>query len=266
VSATTFLKWEQEKLESNNVAVISGANADPNGNTEIHLQKRVLNAGSGPVRLGALHEGFRSSNWTEVRLDIDDRAAPDIVGSVTDMRGHIADASFDAVWSSHSIEHLHAHEVIPACSEFRRVLKADGFALVTCPNLGVIAELVTRYGTEATIYNSAAGPIKALDMLYGHGRSIADGRYAMAHNTGFTVDSLGHVAIDAGFAEARVFDGANYDLWAAFLMSESNTEEISAFFAKTNISALFVDGKSHNFERATSLPGGRSTKPMTFAK
>jgi SAM-dependent methyltransferase len=224
------------------------------------LKKRVLNAGSGAIRVGALHEGFHSSNWTEVRLDIDARTAPDIVGSLTDMRGVVADASFDAVWSSHSVEHLHAHEVVPAFCEFRRVLKVDGFALVTCPNLGVIAELITRYGTEATIYNSAAGPIKALDMLYGHGRSIANGRYAMAHNTGFTVDSLGQIGIDAGFSEARVFDGSNYDLWAAFLMSKSDTAEIAAYFANTNLSAMF-DENSHDFEAATNLRRGERQSP-----
>jgi SAM-dependent methyltransferase len=230
------------------------------------LQKRVLNAGSGPIRLGALHEGFRSSNWTEVRLDIDVRTAPDIVASVTDLRGVVADASFDAVWSSHSVEHLHAHEVVPAFSEFRRVLKVDGFALVTCPNLGVIAELITRFGTEAIIYHSAAGPIKALDMLYGHGRSIADGRYAMAHNTGFTAERLGQVAIDAGFTEARVFDGPNYDLWAAFLMSESNTDKIAGYFAQTNISALFFEVESGNRETTTDLRGASPIEPTIFAQ
>jgi predicted SAM-dependent methyltransferase len=209
---------------------------------EIPSKKRVLNAGSGPVRSGALHEGFRRENWVEVRLDVDQRTRPDIVGSVTDMSAVVPDASFDAVWSSHSLEHLHSHEVVPALREFRRVLKANGFALVTCPNLGVIADLVTRYGSETTIYQSAAGPISALDMLYGHGRSIAEGRYAMTHNTGFTAERLGRVAIDSGFIEARVFEGQNYDLWAALCMPESNREEISLLFAKTNIAPLFQEG------------------------
>ena len=44
-------------------------------------------------------------------------------------------ASVDAVFSSHNIEHLYPHEVPLALKEFMRVLKPDGFVLMTCPDL-----------------------------------------------------------------------------------------------------------------------------------
>ena len=66
-------------------------------------------------------------------MDIDPRNAPDYVASICDMSGVIEDGSFDAIWSSHCIEHLHDHEVLPALREFKRILKEDGFAIVACP-------------------------------------------------------------------------------------------------------------------------------------
>jgi len=67
-------------------------------------------------------------------LDIDPSVAPDIVGTMTDMSA-VATASIDAIFSSHNIEHLYPHEVPIALAEFLRVLKDDGFAVVTCPDL-----------------------------------------------------------------------------------------------------------------------------------
>jgi predicted SAM-dependent methyltransferase len=99
----------------------------------------VLNAGGGPRSPRALHGFFADGSWEEVRLDINPDVKPDVVGSIIDMRNVIADASFDAVWSSHNLEHLYAHEVRPALREFRRILKRDGFALITTPDLEMVA-------------------------------------------------------------------------------------------------------------------------------
>ena len=201
--------------------------------------KRVLNAGCGAAGSDRLHVGFRGEGWSEVRLDIDPRTAPDFVGSISDMRGIVPDASFDAVFSSHSIEHLHAHEVAPAFREFRRVLKPGGFALITCPDLGAIARLLARQDLESVVYVSPAGPVKVLDMLYGHGPSIAEGRVLMAHNTGFTDERLGRVAIESGFAEARVMAGETFDLWAVLLTPNAAVADISPLFEGTNVAPLF---------------------------
>jgi SAM-dependent methyltransferase len=220
---------------------------------EIYGQKRVLNAGSGSAASGRLHEGFRREDWTEVRLDIDPRTAPDLIGSISDMRSVVPDASFDAIWTSHSVEHLHAHEVEPAFREFRRVLKGDGFALVTCPDLAAIVEVILRRGVEAVVYQSPAGPIKALDMLYGHGRSIAAGQFAMAHNTGFTADRMGRVAIESGFVEARVIEGPNYDLWAVLLMPGTSLTFVSKYFESTKVAPLFSASIARNYRAEERL-------------
>jgi hypothetical protein len=81
----------------------------------------VLHVGSGPYNPNKLHETFRSEAWREIRLDIDPRVKPDIVASLTDMEA-VPTASVDAVWSSHNLEHLYAHQVPLALEEFLRVL------------------------------------------------------------------------------------------------------------------------------------------------
>ncbi|WP_244488086.1 methyltransferase domain-containing protein [Aureimonas sp. Leaf454] len=195
-------------------------------------RRTVLNIGSGPARPEKLHAAFRGLPWREVRLDIDPAVLPDIVGSMTDMGSAVPDASIDAIWSSHNVEHLAAHEVPVAFAEFRRVLKDDGFALVTCPDVEAIAAFVLKKGIDAVAYQSPAGPVTALDMLFGHGASIAAGHGFMAHRTGFTVERLARVALEAHFAEVRVVKG-RLDLWALCLMPACRIETIAPALSRT---------------------------------
>ena len=154
-------------------------------------------------------------------MDIDKEVAPDIIGSVTNMGSEVASGSFDAIWSSHSLEHLYAHDVPQALAEFKRVLRPDGFALITCPDLEEISALVTRRGLDHVAYVSPLGPITPLDMFFGHSASIARGNIYMAHNTGFTCASLGRLLIEAGFPIVLV-KRESFDLWALALMESAD--------------------------------------------
>lgn len=183
--------------------------------------KRVLNAGSGSFSARKLHPIFAPEAWEEMRIDIDPQSKPDIVGSITDMRSVCAPHSFDAIWASHILEHLYAHEVPSALAEFRRILKPDGFALVTSPDLEAVASLVLEHGLDHVAYTSPAGPITPLDMLFGHSASIARRSLAMAHRTGFTCASLGQRFVDSGFPVA-VVKREGFDLWALGLMQEAD--------------------------------------------
>jgi len=187
--------------------------------------RRVLNAGSGPPANRHLHPIFSSSGWSEVRLDIDPRAAAHLTGSIVDMSALVPAQSFDAIWSSHSLEHLYAHEVPRALTEFVRVLNADGFALITSPDLETVAAMVVEQGLDHTAYMSPVGPITPHDMLFGHSASIARGMTFMAHNTGFSCASLGNLLAAAGFATVLV-KRDKFDLWALALMQNADKASI----------------------------------------
>lgn len=202
--------------------------------------RRVLNAGCGAYAPDRLHAAFRTLGWSETRLDIDSRAAPDIVGSITDL-GKIDDATFDAIWCSHNLEHLHTHDVPKALAEFRRVLKPDGFALITSPDLEAVAELVVNGRIDDVAYQSPAGPITALDMLYGLSASVARGNLFMSHHTGFTADRLGRLMVNSGFAEVLAKRGTAFDVWALGLMPRANKKRL-LLHLRANKLDMFPEG------------------------
>ena len=162
-------------------------------------------------------------------MDVDPRVSPDIIGSLEDL-GQIADRSFDAVYCSHSLEHLHPHDVVSAIRGTARILRPDGFALITTPDLEPIAALIVQGRAEEVAYLSPAGPITALDMVYGHAASIAAGNHFMAHNTGFTEDRIARLLLEARFEEVLVVKGQSYDLFALALMPEADRDQIVVEF------------------------------------
>jgi SAM-dependent methyltransferase len=174
--------------------------------------RTVLHVGCGPANPAKLHAHFRSPGWREVRLDIDPRVAPDIVASITGMTP-VADASVDAVWSSHNLEHLEAHQVPLALGEFLRVLKPGGFLLITLPDLQAVAAHVAADNLEEPLYQAPAGPIAAIDILFGFRRAIAQGNGFMAHRTGFTATTLARHLRLSGFTNIRT-ERRKFDLWA----------------------------------------------------
>ena len=105
------------------------------------MTKEFLHVGCGSSRKDNTTPVFNTDDWNEVRLDIDENAKPDIVASLTDM-SVIKDATYDAVYSSHNIEHLYAYQVPQALLEIKRVLKDDGYFVVTCPDLESVCKVV----------------------------------------------------------------------------------------------------------------------------
>jgi predicted SAM-dependent methyltransferase len=193
-------------------------------------RKRMLNAGSGPGPAGRIGRMIKEQRWDEVRLDIDPKVKPDVVGSITELDLSFRPQSFDAVWSSHVLEHLYAHEVYPALRQFFRVLKPDGFALIMSPDLEAVARYIVNHGIASVAYESPAGPIRPLDMLYGHSRAIEEGHFHMAHRTGFTAERLGNLLLSAGFSTVSTRT-ENFEICALALMPEAEGEAIQTELA-----------------------------------
>ena len=175
---------------------------------------------------------FLTDEWEEVRLDIDPNVMPTVVGSITDMQSLFEPGSFDAVWSSHTLEHLFAHEVSDALRQFKRVLNAGGFALIFCPDLESVAQQLLQHGADHVAYVSQAGPITALDMLYGHVASISRGRHYMAHNTGFTADRLGNLLLEAGFPTVNVRRDDQFEICALAFAEDADQDRIQSELAE----------------------------------
>jgi SAM-dependent methyltransferase len=173
---------------------------------------------------------INEQRWEEVRLDIDPEVKPDVVGSITELDLSFSPQSFDAVWSSHVLEHLYAHEVYPALRQFFRVLKPHGFALIMSPDLEAVARYIVNHGIASVAYESPAGPIRPLDMLYGHTRAIEGGHVHMAHRTGFTAERLGNLLLSAGFSTVSTRT-ENFEVCALALMPEAEGEAIQAELA-----------------------------------
>jgi len=187
--------------------------------------KTFLHVGCGSARKQHTTTAFAGPDWREVRLDINKAVDPDIVGTMTDMKA-VRDESVDAIFSSHNIEHLYAHEVPRALAEFLRVLKPDGFAVITCPDLKSVAALVVADKLTDTAYMSPAGPIAPLDILYGHRPQLAEGNVFMAHHTGFTEKTLKEVLVHAGFKMTGSWS-RGFAIWAVSCKNMTSPEKIT---------------------------------------
>ena len=161
--------------------------------------RSVLIAGSGPGKMTEWEEaGYRT-----VYLDVEPRTNPDIVASMTDM-GEIG--PFSVVFCSHALEHLYPHEVNLALSEFRRVLKPGGVAIILVPDLEDVKP------TNDLLPDYHLGPtVTGLHLFYGDHTQIAEFPH-MAHHCGFVSDTLRYALENAGFAAVAIERQSSYNL------------------------------------------------------
>jgi hypothetical protein len=110
----------------------------------------------------------------------------------------------------------------------KRVLKDDGMVLITCPDLQSVCAHVAQGELASPLYQSPAGPIAALDILYGHRPAMAAGNLYMAHRCGFTQKVLTATLQAAGFATiaAKRRGHPYYDLWALATVSAMPESEL----------------------------------------
>lgn len=178
----------------------------------VRPSRTLLHVGCGPAGRENTHHQFHGPEWEHIRCDIDPSVRPDVVADMRSLDG-IEDESVDGIFSSHNLEHLHFNDVFDALKAFLRVLKDNGRLVVVVPDFGLACEHVCRGDGLKTIYQSPAGPITPLDMIFGYRAMTHDNPY-MQHKTGFTETWLQSVLIDQGFADVQVVTTEAFDIWA----------------------------------------------------
>lgn len=159
--------------------------------------KEVLHIGCGRSPLPS-----RMSHCHETRLDIDPNVEPDIVA---DMASIPDIGPFDAVYSSHSLEHLYPHDVPKCLAGILRVLKPGGAVIIHVPDLEDLSP------TDEVLYEVEGGPVLAKDLFYGWSKYLEELPF-MAHRTGFVQKTL-HAALErAGFSSVTVGREPGYEL------------------------------------------------------
>lgn len=161
--------------------------------------RKVLNVGgnSKSIPLPPQYAGFE-----HLLLDIDPKGSPDIVCDARHL-ATLPGGQFDAVYCSHNLEHYYRHDVPRVLAGFLHVLKEGGFAQIRVPDINEVMQqaVARKLDIEDFLYQSEAGPIMVLDVLYGYGVEIErSGQDFFAHKTGFTEKSLLAVLQRAGFS------------------------------------------------------------------
>ena len=125
----------------------------------------------------------------------------------------VEDACSDYLICQEGIEHF--SDQLASFKEFNRVLVDDGYLLITCPDLKNVSKYVAEDKLLEPLYESPAGPITPLDIMFGHRGSIQNGNTFMAHKCGFTMNVLVGLLNNCGFKSSVGAERANYfDIWA----------------------------------------------------
>lgn len=127
-----------------------------------------------------------------------------------DIRGDIRDLSYipaescDAVWNAGSLPYLYAHEVGPVLANIHRILKRNAVFLFSVADMQRLGQYAYQGKFEKKLYDSPAGPITTLDLMYGHAASIAHGQFDRAIRTGFISSSIANKLTRVGFGDVEV--------------------------------------------------------------
>ena len=89
----------------------------------------------------------------------------------------------------------------------------------------VVAKAIVEGNYLKKLYDSPAGPIAPIDILYGHRASIAAGNEYMAHKCAFTLEALMGVLKGAGFGTI-VGGRGDFNLYA-LAMKPENLDELA---------------------------------------
>ena len=170
------------------------------------------------------------AEFEHLLLDIDPKGSPDIVCDARELMSLEAD-QFDAVYCSHNLEHYYRHDVPKVLDGFLHVIKDGGFAQIQVPDIAEVMRLSIEQNLDIddVLYQSPAGPIMVLDVLYGYTVEIEQsGQDFYAHKTGFTQKSLLAALNRSGFSKTSSMIG-NLEINVIAIKGEPNQNTRALF-------------------------------------
>ncbi|MDT3734800.1 MAG: tetratricopeptide repeat protein [Denitratisoma sp.] len=168
------------------------------------------------------------NGWQHFMLDIDPAVRPDVVCDARNL-ATLKGSAYDSVYCSHNLEHYFHHDVSRVLAGFLHVLKDEGFAYIRVPDMAELMRSVVRDGLdiEDVLYQSPAGPIAVMDVIYGLRTEIArSGNDFFAHKTGFTRKSLAAAVRKAGFPFIFTRTG-NLEITAVAFKNQPNAVDVA---------------------------------------
>ncbi|MHC1478938.1 O-linked N-acetylglucosamine transferase, SPINDLY family protein [Frateuria aurantia] len=165
--------------------------------------------------------GFVDGEWQVVRSALP--AAFEITAAEPSV--HFPAGHFDAACLT-GIEQLPAVELSVLLAHVRRMLRADGYLIVACPDLQAIAEPLAQGRLTEPLYWSGGRAVHALELLYGPAATVGAAIRPRHHCNGFDAAALNGALAAAGFAGTLVIrHRPHYALWGlASLETRSETE------------------------------------------
>jgi SAM-dependent methyltransferase len=161
--------------------------------------KRLLNVGGNSKEI-PLPSQF--ALFEHLMLDIDPATNPDVCCDARKLET-LQIGQFDAIYCAHNLEHYYRHDVKTVLSGFLHLLKPGGFVFAIVPDLMDLMSLTVKKNLDIddVLYQSPAGPIMVVDVLYGYSVEIERrGVDFFAHKTGFSKKSLSAALSRAGFS------------------------------------------------------------------
>lgn len=197
--------------------------------------KKVLNVGGGS-KSTPIPPYF--STWQHDLLDIDPRGGPDIVCDARELTT-LPGGRYDAVYCSHNLEHYYRHHAISVLRGFNHMLNPSGFAELRVPDIAQVISALHEQQLELddVLYQSAAGPISAHDVIYGlQTEIVSSGQDYYAHKTGFTPKSLAKILFESGFQHVFLNSDEHLGVHAAAFKEKPTAEQCALLAPIWNLS------------------------------
>jgi len=114
---------------------------------------------------------FEDDVWTVKTYDAEPKIEADYTGHIFKMDA-IEDNSIDALWCQQIMQRYYMPHVLEALKEFKRVMRDDALLYINVPDGQLAAAHLAHENFYKPLYETPAGPITAVDIVYGYQKAI----------------------------------------------------------------------------------------------